>query len=351
MPLRVSAMAVVLLTAPALLCQSPVTPASADAPAIASTASPKPLSSATPESGSPSHVLFFYTAPRSEVEMEVHNVPANDQARFDRLREDFRSAGCDDGHMREQRVDKKPDAGSSLVCSWPGDTPDTIVIAAHYEHPGKGQGALEDWSGAALLPFLYQAIQGQTRHNTFVFLESWKADGAEAWLRALPRPQRKHVLAMIDVDGLGMGVTRYYTTFAAFEEPVLGASHLQTELLWAALDDGLKEAPQMTSPHHWLSIDSTGSFRSLMVPTIVIHSVPLGSRLPGSEQDVASAVDGNAYFQSYELMCTYLASLDRVAARLNTDDPHWRLTPGVDARPADENPRVTFRAIGGVMRK
>ncbi len=361
------AASLILLLTPSLvvLCQStPSTEVAAASPhnAASSAAPASPHDTATgaithsptAKESTPSHVLFFYTAPRSTVEMEVHTVPPTNEARLDRLRAAFSSAQCGGDNMREQPVtDKHGTPGVNLICTWPGEDPasGTIVVAAHYEHEGKGEGALADWSGAALLPLLYKAIQGQPRENTFVFVESFKSDGAQTWLKSLNREDRRRIRAMIDLDALGLGVTRYFTTFSFMETTPLSALHLQTELLWAAIDDGVSQTPEQTSPRHWLSIDPTDPFRALLVPTIVIHSVPPESdHIPGSAADIASAVDGNAYFQTYHLMCTYLASLDRIAKKLALNDPFWKAVPGTDNEPAIIKPIVTFRQLGGVMK-
>jgi hypothetical protein len=322
-----------------------VRPAAA-APA-ADIAQPNPGSPAKPANAA-SRTLFFYTSPRSMVEMEVHTIPATNKERLQRLRENFSAADCSADHMAEQKVvDKHGDAGVNLICVWPGGSPDMIVVAAHYEHEGQGQGALADWSGAALLPFLYEALQGQPRQNTYVFLESWKRDGAETWLKSLSKTDRKHIRAMIDLDALGLSYTRFFTTFSPFEIAPPGAIHLQAQLLWSAISDGLTQAPEQTSPHHWLSVDDTDPFRAQMIPTIVIHSVPSDSaNVPGSAADIATAVNGNAYFQTYHLMCAYLTSLDHVAEKLDTRDPLWDTGP-TEVEPEQETPRVTFRTFSG----
>jgi hypothetical protein len=49
-------------------------------------------------------------------------------------------------------------------------------------------------------------------------------------------------------------------------------------------------------------------------------------------------------------MCTFLASLDRVATKLSQDDPAWSLGTRAGDRPDDGNPRVTFRDLGGVKK-
>jgi hypothetical protein len=371
MPSRVTTTAVLLLlVSPAVLCQSaapsrdvaksaaPATPASAAATTLAGSAAPSATPAPAPDTALPpppgpaadpapkSKTLFFYTSPRSIVETEVHTVPPSDAGRLQRLRDNFSAADCGDGRMREQPVPgKHGETGTNLICTWPGQSPGVIVVVAHYEHVGQGQGALADWSGAALLPFLYQAIQGQPRENTYVFLESWRREGAEAWVKSLDKAQRKRIRAVIDLDALGLSYTRFFTTFRPFETVPVGATHLQAQLLWSALSDGLTQAPEQASPHHWLSVDPTDPFRAITVPTIVIHSVPPESaQLPGSAADVASAVNGNAYFTTYHLMCAFLTSLDHVAGKLETSDRIWETGP-TDTQPEQETPLVTFRAF------
>jgi hypothetical protein len=326
--------------------------------AAASAAAQTPQVSAPAAPSAPQHksrVLFFYTSPRSTVEMEVHSVPATTAARLARLRENFAAAGCSGPDMREQPVHGKHGDGTNLVCTWPGGPSGhargTIVVAAHYDHSGPGSGALDDWSGAVLLPFLYQAIQGQLRDNNFVFLEAWKRDGAHSWLHSLPRGQRKNIRAMIYLDALGLSFTRFYTTFHAFENPPPGSAHLQITLLWSAVVLGFTQAPEDTPPRHWLTQDLTDPFRAFLIPTLVVHSVPRDSdRLPGSVHDLPSAIDGNAYFRTYHLMCAFLASLDRVAARLGHDEPFWTHPPA-DVRYQSASPIVTFMKPGGIMKK
>jgi hypothetical protein len=365
MPSRVSTTAVLLfLVVPALLCQSapdrsvprtPLPEPSATQPEnsgatlaranpSAAPALPRSTGTATGNETPASKTLFFYTSPRSTVELEVHTVPASDADRLQRLRDNFSAADCTGSRMREQRVSgRHSDSGTNLICTWPGQSPGVIVVVAHYEHEGRGEGALADWSGAALLPFLYQALQGQPRQNTYIFLEAWKRDGAEAWVKSLDKSDRRRLRAVIDLDALGLSYTRFFTTFSPFESVPLGSTHLQAELLWAALSDGLTQAPEQESPHHWLSVDPTDPFRALTIPTIVIHSVPPESaQLPGSAADIASAVNGNAYFTTYHLMCAYLTSLDRVAAKLDTNDHFWDTGP-TDIQPEQETPLVTFR--------
>src|SRR5215471_6391797 len=82
----------------------------------------------------------------------------------------FREAGCDGDNLTTQKI-----SGSSepnIICSLPAaeGTATTIVVGGHYDKVSAGMGAVDDWSGAALLPSLYQSLKGQPRHHRYVFI-------------------------------------------------------------------------------------------------------------------------------------------------------------------------------------
>ena len=348
MSLRVPLSAVLLLAAPASICLLP-----SGLSAQRRSASP----SGGTASAHQSHVLYFYTSSRQDVDAQVHAVPATNAARLAAVRSDFSTAGCAGPDLSRQPVRARHGrSGTNLICSLPAGShaadPGIIVVAAHYDHHGPGGGALDDWSGAILLPFLYRSLQGQPRTNTYVFLESFGLSGARTWLRSLSTAQRKCIRAMIDLDALGLGPTRFYSTIGAFQNPPPGVAHLQTLLLWAAYSDGIHQAPRRTPPLHWLSTDITEPFRGYDIPTILVHSIPrTSSRIPGSARDLPTVIHGSDYYGSYNLICAFLVSLDHVAADLERDEPFWTKIPTNVQYPL-ENPTVTFmKRSNGIMQK
>lgn len=274
--------------------------------------------------------FYYITTPRSTLDIEAHSVPATDEDRFAHLKSAFAGVGCGAEQMRiqpvrEKSVMEKSAAGAAnLICTWPGDSPFTIVVVAHYRHEGKGEGAVENWSGAILLPYLYLAVQARPRENTFVFLESYREAGVVDYMKALTREQKGRIRAVVSVEALGVSpVARFYTPYPESRWMPASSVHLQIALLLAALADDRVPRPEADIPR-WLSVDDTQPFRYSMIPCIVIHSVPDESAaLPGSRNDTAAAIDGNAYYQNYRAIAVYLLELDRVAARLKSDDPVW----------------------------
>jgi hypothetical protein len=223
----------------------------------------------TPDSAAAPTRFYYFTTPRSTLEAEVHSIPPTDKARFSHLKDAFAEAGCSGDSMKVQPVPDKASAAANLICAWPGKTAFTIVVVAHYPHTGKGQGAVENWSGAILLPYLYRAVQAQPRENTWVFLESGGKSGSELYIKSLSREQKRQIRAVIALDALGVGpVARFYSANPDNTPWLPGSSvHLQMALMLAILS--------------------------------------------------------NAYYQNYRAIAVYLIDLDGLASKLKADDPVW----------------------------
>src|SRR5690242_11828299 len=60
----------------------------------------------------------------------------------------FAEAGCQQLEERKIRDSKLP----NVICTLPGSGSRIIVVTAHYDKAGSGEGAIDNWSGAAILP-------------------------------------------------------------------------------------------------------------------------------------------------------------------------------------------------------
>src|ERR1700761_3759033 len=78
----------------------------------------------------------------------------NDTIREAALVKLFSEAGCPTVSLSEQSVarSKQP----NVICVLPGTTQTTIVVGAHFDHVTTGEGIADNWSGASLLPSLFQ---------------------------------------------------------------------------------------------------------------------------------------------------------------------------------------------------
>jgi hypothetical protein len=279
----------------------------------------------SPRSPSGGARLYYYDTAPSILNAEVHNVPVGDQSRLDHLKALFTGKGCSGDQLKIQPLGKSHDHPGNLICTWPGNSASTVVVLAEYQHLGKGQSAIENWSGAVLLPYLYFAMQARPRSNTWVFVESGGKSGTAEYVHSLGGEQKKQIRAMLAIDSLGVSpILRFYSPDPERIYLSPPTAHLQMVLGLAALSDRTVPRPQAVNPLRWLPTDDTQPFRDLEVPAIILDSVPdQDAGLPGSARDTASAIDGNAYFVNYHAIAAFLVALDELAAKLPTDDRIW----------------------------
>lgn len=324
--MRSPAVLLVLTIVPAFssgFCAAPPAPPPAQSNAAAPSAQAATPAQPPPASGSR---LYYFSTPENTLATEVHTIPPDDPSRFDHLRSVFTDKGCAADQLQIQPVDDKHRATpGNLICTWPGNSPNTIVVLAPYPRAGKGQGAVENWSGAVLLPYLYYAIQARPRENTWVFIESAGKDGPAVYIRSLTPTQRHQIRAMIELDSFGVSpVTRFYSPAPDSDYLSAPVVHLQMTMALASLSDNRVPHPQATSPLRWLPSDDTQPFRYTHVPCLIIHSIADNDAgLPGSLRDTTAAIDTHAYDQNYRAIAVFLVALDALASRLNTNDPIW----------------------------
>jgi hypothetical protein len=280
--------------------------------------------SPSPAGSGGSSRLYYYATPRTTLETEVHTVPPDDPARFDRLKSLFAGEGCSGDQLKIEPLGGARSDPGNLVCTWRGDSTSTVVVLAEYQRKGKGEGAIENWSGAAPMPYLYFAMQARPRENTWVFVESGGKSGVADYVRSLSTEQKKQIRSMVVLTSLGVSPAILF--YSPVEDVYLPppVAHLQMSLALATISDAGVPRPEALNPFRWLTSDPTQPFRYIHVPSIILHSIPdRDAALPGSAHDTAAAIDGNAYFLNYRAIAVFLVGLDTLATRLNTDDRIW----------------------------
>ena len=114
------------------------------------------------------------------IEQRLQGYRGDDSQREATLKHFFESAGCSGERLTEQPVKslKQP----NLICVLQGDTDAVILVGAHYDHVDRGDGVVDNWSGASLLPSLYEALNTGQRRYTLVF---WRVCGRGTGLNRL----------------------------------------------------------------------------------------------------------------------------------------------------------------------
>jgi Zn-dependent M28 family amino/carboxypeptidase len=226
----------------------------------------------------------------------------NDTKRETALIQLFTQAGCIAPNLSEQPVPSRKQP--NVICVLPGSTAETIVVGAHFDHVSAGDGVVDNWSGASLLPSLLQSLIGSPRKHTFVFVgftgEEEGLLGSAYYVQQLSPDQLSKIEAMINLDTLGLGPTKIWVS-QSDPRLVNGLANL---------------AHSMNLPVAGVNINGFGesdeeSFIAQKVCTLTVHSLTLQTAyVLHRPDDNPSAMRFSDYYETYRLLAAYLTLLD-----------------------------------------
>jgi hypothetical protein len=251
----------------------------------------------------PEQTTHFRLQARDVVEAHLRSFSDKNSEREALIRKWFADAGCADANLSEEALDRK--LPPNVICVLPGETQEVIVVGAHTDKVESfGDGVVDNWTGAVLLPALLYSLSAQPRHHTFVFVgfsgEEKGLVGSRYYIDHLTGDQRAHIDGMVNFDSLGLGPTEVW------------ASHADKVLLSALASAAFASKLPVTVMNvpNGASADSE-SFARYQIPRITLHSVtqPTWSILH-SPRDKMAAIKMNDYYDSYKLIVEYLAYLD-----------------------------------------
>lgn len=229
--------------------------------------------------------------------------PANEDRAVE-IRRLFSEAGCDVKHYSEQRFRSSP--SPNIICTLPGESRRTIVVSAHYDRrKGAGEGAIDNWSGAALLPSLFESLRAEKRRYTFEFVaftdEEIGLIGSREYVQNLSKQQRADLLLGVNVDCVGLaGPIR------------IAAERAHDLLLSFAAVVGEKTKVGVGADVLGPMYDSDASpFAGWGIPVIDFHSLTRDTlSILHGKRDVRTALDGGSYYNHYRFLAAFLAYLD-----------------------------------------
>jgi Peptidase family M28 len=260
--------------------------------------------------------LNYNPVSRDVVESRLKRYKGNDHQRGATLKALFAKAGCTDAQISEQKVDgsKLP----NLICTFPGKSDDTIIVGAHYDHFHFGDGVVDNWSGASLLPSLYESIKRDAHRHAFIFIafaDDEKTDvGSHGYVQAMTEHQVAKTAAMVNLDVIGLAPTEVWAT------------HSDTNLMNALFN----VAAQMKIPVTKMDVEKVGStdsvqFEERKIPSITVHSltqIAWNAHIIHSSKDKLSALNLDDYYETYRLLSAYLAYLDGTLSSPASPNPN-----------------------------
>ena len=248
--------------------------------------------------------LEFKPLKQAVIQQRLESLSPKVSARRATLESLFREAGCDGANLSTQKVpgSKEP----NLVCTLPGGDADapTIVVGGHFDLAERGDGAVDDWSGAVLLPSLYECLKGAPRKHAYVFIafaaEEVGLHGSKEYVKTMSPAERQNVHAMINLECLGLSTPKVWATRAD--------KHLLEG--YARVARALGMEPEGSNVDK-VGDDDSHPFLNAKIPVLTVHSITsqnLG--ILHSRRDRVSAIDPDEYYAAYRLTAAYLTYLD-----------------------------------------
>jgi putative aminopeptidase FrvX len=244
--------------------------------------------------------------PQQVIESRLQRYAGDDAQRGETLKQMFVDAGCTGEQLTEQTV--KGSKFPNIICTLPGTGDRVIVVGAHFDHVSSGDGVVDNWSGASLLPSLYEAIKVDPRKHIFIFIgftdEERGEVGSRYYVKEMTKEQVAATDAMVNMDTLGLAPTEVWATHS---------DKRLTNLLYNLAD-------QLKMPAAAVNVEQVGTtdseqFAARKISSITIHSLTQQTWDAGilhSKKDKLSAMKLDDYYQTYRLIATYLALLDNV---------------------------------------
>jgi Peptidase family M28 len=237
-----------------------------------------------------------------KVQQRLDEYKGDDTKREAALLQMFRDAGCAPENLSEQPVPHRKQP--NVICVLPGRESATIVVGAHFDHVSDGQGVVDNWSGASMLPSLLQSLMGAPRKHTYIFVgftgEEDGLLGSAFYVKHLPAEQLAKIESMVNLDTMGLGPT----------------------LVWVSQSDPLLVnqlnivAHAMKLPLAGVDVNGFGesdeeSFIRKRVCVLTVHSLTSATiHILHSAEDNEKALRFSDYYDTYRLLATYLTVKD-----------------------------------------
>jgi Zn-dependent M28 family amino/carboxypeptidase len=224
----------------------------------------------------------------------------NNKEREAALRKLFEEPGCPDLVAQAPKGLSRP----NVLCTLSGDEKATIVVGGHYDKVPQREGIIDNWSGAALLPSLFESLRQAPQHLTFVFAgfsgEEEGLRGSRAFVKLMNAQDKTNLKAVVNIDCVGLGPTK------------IEVEQSDRKLVDAAA----RMARAMKLPIDGVNVGRVGmsdaaSFRQIKVPTLDFHSLTQET-LPfiNSSRDSARVLRPSNYADSSQLIGAFLAYVD-----------------------------------------
>jgi len=251
--------------------------------------------------------VIYMRVHRPVIEEQLKLDPRDPADRIKTLRTLFQKGGCP--QVMEQQVPGQD--VPNLMCILPGQEESTLVVGASSDYRSDDATTPDGWSTLTALPLLAESLSLVPHRFTLMFIaftgHQNGMQGASWYVSQLTDVQRKSIRAMVNLDNLGKAPAVF--TMAQSDKTLATWLQVAAQALRIPVPaqvDAANSPPQpslLPVKEEDLWADAT-PFQQQHIPAIALRSATS-----------ATAIDIDAYEDTYRLMCVYFLYLDRNLGR------------------------------------
>jgi Iap family predicted aminopeptidase len=246
-----------------------------------------------------------------EIRSEFDSVPCKNGDRLKAVKALFEKMGAKTEEITVEKVRGVENVVIRKAAA--NDTPEKIVIGAHYDKVSAGCGAIDNWTGIVAVAHIYRTLKDLPLKKNVVFVAFGREEeglvGSSAMAGAIKKEQVAEYCAMINIDSLGLGVAQV-------------ADNMSTKKL---VDFAEVLANEMKAPFAHGTVaggnsDST-SFNRKGIPALTIHSLTNEwQKILHSDNDNPSKVNHDSVYLGYRLALALLVRVDQADCKSFRDE-------------------------------
>jgi aminopeptidase YwaD len=246
-----------------------------------------------------------------EIRSEFDSVPCKNGDRLKAVKALFEKMGA---KTEEIAVEKARGVENVVIRkAAANDSPEKIVIGAHFDKVPAGCGAIDNWTGVVAIAHVYRTIKDLPLKKNIVFVTFGEEEkgllGSSAMARAIKKEQVAEYCAMINIDSLGLGAPQAADNFSN-KRLVDFTETLAKEM----------KAPFGRGELVGGNSDST-SFNRKGIPALTIHSlINEWQKILHSDNDNPSRVNHDSVYLGYRLALSLLVRIDEADCQSFRDE-------------------------------
>lgn len=241
----------------------------------------------------------FHPIDKKVIMERLQAAPKKNEDRQQMLGKMFAEVGCEPA-LQPIKFGKS----ANVICILKGTSEGEIIVGGHVDHVSSGDGIIDDWSGASLLPSLYESLKTNSLKHTIIFIgfaeEETGLNGSAFYVKQMSPAEKAHAKAMVNLECLGLTKTKVW----------LSHSDKTLASLLAAVSQAMQLGVQAVNVEEVGSADSE-SFAKAKIPRITLHTITQETlRLIHTKNDNMQAIHEDDYYENYRLIAAYLAAMD-----------------------------------------